>query len=297
MSDEAPLPEDTLLFDHQIAGHVHGSTKTRLGLLKHRDGSILKPLVRSDERTLREQKFYERIFQSDDCPPELVALRAFVPKYKGVWKTNINREEVEYLKLDDLARVFRKPSIIDVKIGAKTYDPLASKEKVALETSKYPWSQQIGFRILGMRVSVRKPASPHGLKNALSLQVFDTTEHKYRVYGKDYGLRQTPDTVLEAFRTFLGASQEWSPPFLPELLLQLEDIRSWFENQRLYAFYSSSLLLMYDAPNSDEAPGRAPRCAAKMIDFAHVFPTAERDCNYLMGLRSLMAVLYRIAKA
>uniref|UniRef100_A0A131Y1C2 Kinase n=1 Tax=Ixodes ricinus TaxID=34613 RepID=A0A131Y1C2_IXORI len=278
MSDEAPLPEDTLLFDHQIAGHVHGSTKTRLGLLKHKDGSILKPLVRSDERTLREQKFYERIFQSDDCPPELVALRAFVPKYKGVWKTNINREEVEYLKLDDLARVFRKPSIIDVKIGAKTYDPLASKEKVALETSKYPWSQQIGFRILGMRV-------------------FDTTEHKYRVYGKDYGLRQTPDTVLEAFRTFLGASQEWSPPFLPELLLQLEDIRSWFEKQRLYAFYSSSLLLMYDAPNSDEAPGRAPRCAAKMIDFAHVFPTAERDCNYLMGLRSLMTVLYRIAKA
>lgn len=278
MSDEAPLPEDTLLFDHQIAGHVHGSTKTRLGLLKHKDGSILKPLVRSDERTLREQKFYERIFQSDDCPPELVALRAFVPKYKGVWKTNINREEVEYLKLDDLARVFRKPSIIDVKIGAKTYDPLASKEKVALETSKYPWSQQIGFRILGMRV-------------------FDTTEHKYRIYGKDYGLRQTPDTVLEAFRTFLGASQEWSPPFLPELLLQLEDIRSWFETQRLYAFYSSSLLLMYDAPNSDEAPGRAPRCAAKMIDFAHVFPTAERDCNYLMGLRSLMAVLYRIAKA
>lgn len=278
MSDEAPLPEDTLLFDHQIAGHVHGSTKTRLGLLKHKDGSILKPLVRSDERTLREQKFYERIFQSDDCPPELIALRAFVPKYKGVWKTNINREEVEYLKLEDLARVFRKPSIIDVKIGAKTYDPLASKEKVALETSKYPWSQQIGFRILGMRV-------------------FDTTEQKYRVYGKDYGLRQTPDTVLEAFQTFLGASQEWSPPFLPELMLQLEDIQSWFENQRLYAFYSSSLLLMYDAPNSDEAPGRVPRCAAKMIDFAHVFPTAERDCNYLMGLRSLMAVLYRIAKA
>ncbi|XP_029831869.2 inositol polyphosphate multikinase isoform X2 [Ixodes scapularis] len=278
MSDEAPFPEDTLLFDHQIAGHVHGSTKTRLGLLKHKDGSILKPLVRSDERTLREQKFYERIFQSDDCPPELIALRAFVPKYKGVWKTNINREEVEYLKLDDLARVFRKPSIIDVKIGAKTYDPLASEEKVALETSKYPWSQQIGFRILGMRV-------------------FDTTEQKYRVYGKDYGLRQTPDTVLEAFQTFLGASQEWSPPFLPELMLQLEDIRSWFENQRLYAFYSSSLLLMYDAPNSDEAPGRVPRCAAKMIDFAHVFPTAERDCNYLMGLQSLMAFLYRIAKA
>lgn len=277
MSEEVPLPDDTLLFDHQIAGHVHGTKKTRLGLLKHQDGSILKPLVRSDERTVREQKFYERIFHSDDCPPELIALRAFIPKYKGIWKTSFSGQEVEYLKLDDLARGFRKPSIIDVKIGAKTYDPLASQEKVALETNKYPWSQQIGFRILGMRV-------------------FDAAEHRYRVYGKDYGLRQTPDTVFDALRAFLGASQARSPSFLPELLLQLENIQSWFETQRLYAFYSSSLLLMYDTP--DEAvPGRVPPCAAKMIDFAHVFPTAERDCNYLMGLRSLMAILYRIAKA
>lgn len=61
--------------------------------------------------------------------------------------------DVEYLKLDDLTATFRRPSVLDVKIGAKTYDPLASPEKVALESKKYAWSQQIGFRILGMRVS------------------------------------------------------------------------------------------------------------------------------------------------
>uniref|UniRef100_A0A090X988 Kinase n=1 Tax=Ixodes ricinus TaxID=34613 RepID=A0A090X988_IXORI len=232
MSDEAPLPEDTLLFDHQIAGHVHGSTKTRLGLLKHKDGSILKPLVRSDERTLREQKFYET--QSSSPTTALLnssTLRAFVPKYKGVWKTNINREEVEYLKLDDLARVFRKPSIIDVKIGAKTYDPLASKEKVALETSKYPWSQQIGLPHFG-----------HASFRHHRAQVQSLSE---RTMACD----RLQTQCLKRSGRSSGHRKSGRLPFLPELLLQLEDIRSWFEKQRLYAFYSSSLLLMYDAPN------------------------------------------------
>lgn len=288
MSHHTPVPDGALLFDHQIAGHVHGNKKTKLGLLKHKDGSVLKPILRSDERTTREQKFYERVFSSAECPPELVVMRAFVPKYRGIWKTSICGEDVEYLKLDDLTAAFRRPSVLDVKIGAKTYDPLASPEKVALESKKYAWSQQIGFRILGMRV-------------------FDQAEQKYTVYGKDFGLKQTPDTVLEAFRLFLGVPHQGSPDFLPDLLHQLEVIQHWFESQQLYAFYSSSLLLLYESdpvppssgdnhskPEANAATGR--HCAAKMIDFAHVFPTVERDSNYLFGLRSLMTILRRIAK-
>ncbi|XP_037557836.2 inositol polyphosphate multikinase-like, partial [Dermacentor silvarum] len=95
--------------------------------------------------------------------------------------------EVEYLRLDDVTREFRSPSVMDVKIGAQTYDPLAEPEKVALEEAKYPWSRQLGFRILGMRV-------------------FDKCEQKYHIYGKDYGLKQTPDTILEGV---FCLSSEW----------------------------------------------------------------------------------------
>ncbi|XP_065295529.1 inositol polyphosphate multikinase-like isoform X3 [Dermacentor albipictus] len=178
MKEGTLLPEETLLFDYQIAGHVHGNNKTKLGLLKHKDGSILKPLLSSDERTLREHKFYEEVFRAEEPLPELLTLRTFLPKYLGTWKTDYLGQEVEYLRLDDVTREFRSPSVMDVKIGAQTYDPLAEPEKVALEEAKYTWSRQLGFRILGMRV-------------------FDKCEQKYHIYGKDYGLKQTPDSILE----------------------------------------------------------------------------------------------------
>ncbi|KAK8786917.1 inositol polyphosphate multikinase-like [Amblyomma americanum] len=279
MKEGTPLPDGTLLFDYQIAGHVHGSKKTKLGLLKHKDGSILKPLLSCDERTLREHKFYERVFSAQESPPELLNLRAFLPKYLGTWKTNFLGQEVEYLRLEDVTREFRRPSVMDVKIGAQTYDPLATPEKAALEDAKYPWSRQLGFRILGMRV-------------------FDKHEQKYCIYGKDYGLKQTPDTILDAFQTFLGMTlqQPNVPTFLPDLLAQLEHIRRWFETQHQYAFYSSSVLIVYES-QTDSSDSKAVRCVAKMIDFAHVFPTLEYDKNYLHGLCKLISVLREIAHA
>ncbi|XP_065295528.1 inositol polyphosphate multikinase-like isoform X2 [Dermacentor albipictus] len=202
MKEGTLLPEETLLFDYQIAGHVHGNNKTKLGLLKHKDGSILKPLLSSDERTLREHKFYEEVFRAEEPLPELLTLRTFLPKYLGTWKTDYLGQEVEYLRLDDVTREFRSPSVMDVKIGAQTYDPLAEPEKVALEEAKYTWSRQLGFRILGMRV-------------------FDKCEQKYHIYGKDYGLKQTPDSILEGQtraairgkKVKLGA-HIWLPPAL-----------------------------------------------------------------------------------
>lgn len=276
MSEGSELPRGTLLFDYQIAGHVHGNKKTKLGLLKHEDGSILKPLLSSDERTLREQRFYEQVFNTEDCVPELVTLRSFLPKYLGTWRTSFHGQEVEYLRLDDLTHEFRRPSVMDIKIGAQTYDPLACPEKVALEKAKYPWGQELGFRILGMRV-------------------FDKRQQKYHIYGKDYGLGQTPDTVHEAFRTFLGMTrdQPGSPALLLELLAQLEQIQQWFETQRLFAFYSSSLLIVYES-QPDRSSGRAVHCVVKMIDFAHVFPTLECDTNYLFGICNLIHALRKI---
>lgn len=94
MNVGTPLPEETLLFDYQIAGHVHGNKKTKLGLLKHKDGSILKPLLSSDERTLREHKFYEEVFRAEEPLPDLLTLRTFLPKYLGTWKTNYLGQDI-----------------------------------------------------------------------------------------------------------------------------------------------------------------------------------------------------------
>ena len=43
-------------------------------------------------------------------------------------------------------------NVMDVKIGAVTWDHLASEQKIASEKAKYPFGMQLGFRILGYRV-------------------------------------------------------------------------------------------------------------------------------------------------
>lgn len=57
-----------------------------------------------------------------------------------------------YLKLEDVTRRFLRPCIMDVKIGRRSYDPFASKEKREEQISKYPLMEEIGFLLLGMRV-------------------------------------------------------------------------------------------------------------------------------------------------
>lgn len=58
-----------------------------------------------------------------------------------------------YLKLEDVTRRFVKPCIMDVKLGQQSYDPFASQEKREQQIRKYPLMEEMGFLVLGMRVS------------------------------------------------------------------------------------------------------------------------------------------------
>jgi len=60
---------------------------------------------------------------------------------------------VSYLKLSDVTRPFAKPSIMDVKIGAITYDSEADSEKRQRERAKFPKLEQVKFQLVGMKVS------------------------------------------------------------------------------------------------------------------------------------------------
>lgn len=59
-----------------------------------------------------------------------------------------------YVKLEDVTRRFVKPCIMDVKLGQRSYDPFASQEKREQQIRKYPLMEEIGFLVLGMRVSL-----------------------------------------------------------------------------------------------------------------------------------------------
>lgn len=61
------------------------------------------------------------------------------------------------MQLEDVTAKFRRPCVTDIKIGAQTHDPTASQEKIAYEKRKCPQAAQIGFRLLGMKVTFGIP--------------------------------------------------------------------------------------------------------------------------------------------
>ena len=57
--------------------------------------------------------------------------------------------------MDDLGFGLKYPATIDFKIGSRTFDPEATPEKIAKETSKYLHLEKTGFQLLAMRVSLQ----------------------------------------------------------------------------------------------------------------------------------------------
>lgn len=61
---------------------------------------------------------------------------------------------VSYLKLEDVTRKFMKPCIMDIKVGPVTYDMEADPEKIKREKSKFPALEEVGFQVVGIKVSL-----------------------------------------------------------------------------------------------------------------------------------------------
>lgn len=69
---------------------------------------------------------------------------------------------------------------------------------------------------------------------------------------------------------------------------KLDNIRRYFQTQKHYHFYSSSILLAYDAETLTNDKDTYPLLRVSLIDFAHVTPAdGQIDLNYLQGITNL----------
>lgn len=223
------LPRGLVPMEHQVAGHTfHVDNPNELGLLKRSDGTVLKPAGKA-ACGAREIKFYESL-KSSDVPEYLSALRDLVPIYGGSEQVAIEGRDVTFLKLEDLTDKMLEPCVMDVKIGRRTWDPLASDEKRAAEEGKYvACKQNLGFCVPGFQV--------HSVRTG-----------RVKRFGKDYGKRLSEQTVKEAFRIFLNADGGGlCRTLLMQFLSGLWAIQSWARSQTHLRIYSSSVLLVYDA--------------------------------------------------
>lgn len=73
---------------------------------------------------------------------------------------------------------------MDVKLGQRSYDPYASQEKREQQIRKYPLMEEIGFLVLGLRVSLSHGAVTVNARTGLhaGLQISRCEKSKCRVF-------------------------------------------------------------------------------------------------------------------
>lgn len=194
------------------------------------------------------------------------------------------REQLHHILLQDVTSSFRRPCVMDLKIGTQTYEPDSSLEKQDKERRKYGEHQTtFGFRMVGMRRY--DPTHP------------DADQDGYLIWDKHYGRSLTTmETLVDAFTTFFQATSDGQNATVPEVRLKVvasvlglvRSLRHRFENNQCLAFYSSSLLIVYDAvADTDYANLR-------MVDFGHVRRQAGGDVGYQHGLQTLSSILLEL---
>jgi len=206
-----------------------------------------------------------------------------------------------YLLLSDETFNFQHPCVIDIKMGRQSFEPGAPSAKRDSEMQKYPQQDLFGFRIVGMR-----RYDPCHL---------NSDDNGFRKFDKMFGRElDTREKVSHAFKTFFcvatpeESNQEVSKYNEPlgssipsaridrfirvgvvhNLISQLKIVRKWFDENKSLAFYSSSILMVYEGGLS---PTSCDTSNLKMIDFAHVRRQDGGDEGYACGLHTLLSLL------
>lgn len=109
----------------------------------------------------------------------LFSLREFTSEYRGTKALTVGTKTINFIKLQDLTFGMLEPCIIDLKIGRRTWDPLATAQKRETEDGKYKQCKEtVGFCIPGF-------------------QVYQLSSGTYKKYGREYGKKLNQNTVKD----------------------------------------------------------------------------------------------------
>ncbi|XP_076462356.1 inositol hexakisphosphate kinase 3-like isoform X2 [Babylonia areolata] len=284
-TEEAPVVREAaelLPFKHQVAGH------SPIFLLD--SGTICKATSH------REIVFYQ-------TTPDL--LKGHVPSFKGIVTVDLdgadkdNKENqgekrrkstgkalspqnlrrlkklaegdqgranaCRFILLENVVEGFRQPCVVDLKLGCKE-----RKYKNPNKTT-----QSLGLALCGMRVYHNKTG-------------------EVTLLNKEDGRHLDENDFPQTVRHFLFDGQDFRRDLIPSIVQKLADLRSAINQLQSYRFFSSSVLIAYDA--ADEVGGKAD---VRLVDFAYTthagFPEgkvhAGVDEHSSQGLQTLIDIL------
>ena len=286
-SDGAPFsesPPDLKPCKYQVAGHLPENGKT--GSLVDGCGRFYKPL-QPGARGKNELNFYRKVSspefldvqEDEEQWSQRVELLRFVPRFYG----SVMLPEGQYLILEDLVFGYRRPCVMDIKIGYRTWYSAGDARYNARARQKDEGTTQstIGFKICGW-------------------QVYDAMKRKFLRVSKAKCKTMSQGHVREALMSFAdnksgigGAAAVYNS--CHGAIHQLRELRNWFQAQKMFKFYSSSILIIYEGDEMENVEDLNVR--VRWVDFAHTFPTeGVKDRNFQDGLSSLMEWLVGISE-
>ena len=144
--------------------------------------------------------------------------------------------------LENVAHGFKRPNILDVKIGARLWAndaPVAKRAKLD-KVSAATTSGSLGFRIAGMKTYDGTVGNGH---NGIS-------SSGYKIFDKEYGRTFTASNIYEGFGDyFLLAKEEKAKGAIRKVLRRfIEDLKEMQEviEKSESRMYSASLLFVYE---------------------------------------------------
>lgn len=163
--------------------------------------------------------------------------------------------------LENVASGFRRPNVLDVKLGARLWadDAPPAKRNKLDSVAKETTSSSLGYRIAGMKVWTGK----NGAADEGSLTDPYATKYEgregakgeviekdgYRRYDKWYGRSFTEQTVKQGFETFLAGAKagkvDRSKMIAQRLVEELRNVQQVLESEES-RMYSSSVLIVYE---------------------------------------------------
>ncbi|KAL5546682.1 hypothetical protein UlMin_006369 [Ulmus minor] len=274
--------------DHQVAGHQ--ALNGMLGPLIDNSGNFYKPL-QSGERGTKEVEFYTSFSSNAKIPDNI---RKFFPIYYGtkLIEASDGSGLFPHLVLQDIVSCYLNPTLMDIKIGSRTWYLQASEDYIqkCLKKDRESSSLPLGFRISGF-------------------QIYQTEVSGYWKPDRKSIQKLTADEVKLVLRNFVSSNSAENSDTEPDcsfapnvygggsgILALLLELKKWFEEQTFFHFYSCSVLMVYEKESLLE--GKSPCPAVKLVDFAHVVDgEGVIDHNFLGGLCSLIKFISDIVLA